>query len=48
MYLVNNVYIFFYFTFYEMIYTMIVNELLNGELGRINNYYSWLVKLVKV
>ena len=40
MYLVNNVYIFFYFTFYEMIYTMIVNELLNGELGRINNYYS--------
>jgi hypothetical protein len=40
MYLVNNVYIFFYFTFYKMIYTMIVNELLNGELGRINNYYS--------
>jgi len=28
MYLVNNVHIFFYFTFYKMIYTMIVNELL--------------------
>ena len=40
MYLVNNVHIFFYFTFYKMIYIMIVNELLNGELGRINNYYS--------